>query len=138
MNASQALVTSALVGPGVTSSHSGATLTFYTGTMPATPETALSGNTALGAMTYSATAFAAPTYVSPDMQMTGNFTTASLMPSVNGTCTFARAVASNGTTVLADYTVGIAGSGADCIVGNTAFQTGVSVDVTQVLKMPAV
>lgn len=83
------------------------TLTLYNGTQPATPETALSGNTALAAVTYSATAFGTPAYSSPNMVAAGSFT-GNGSPTANGGATFARAVKSDGTTVVADFSVGSA------------------------------
>jgi hypothetical protein len=69
----------------------GATLTMYSGTQPATPETALSGNTALVTFTYSTPAFGAPTFGSSLMTATATFVAASVSPSNSGTVTFARA-----------------------------------------------
>jgi hypothetical protein len=87
-------------------SNSG-TLVLLSGTMPATPETALAGNTTLATATYSATAFGAPTFIGADMQATASFT-ANINPVANGSCTFARHYKSDGTTVIADYRVGSA------------------------------
>jgi hypothetical protein len=84
----------------------GGTLALMSGTMPASPETALSGNTSLCTATYSATAFGAPAYSSPNMVATASFTAGSYTPTAAGTATFARAYASNGTTVEADFTAG--------------------------------
>ena len=87
-------------------SNSG-TLVLLNGTMPASPEAALSGNTTLATGTYSATAFGAASYTSGNMTITASFT-GNVNPAANGGCTFARAYESNGTTVTADYTVGSA------------------------------
>lgn len=81
-------------------------LVFLSGTMPTTPETALSGNTTLCTATYSATAFGTPSFSSPNMQTTGSFSAGSYTPVAAGTSTFARAYKSDGTTVVADFTVG--------------------------------
>lgn len=83
------------------------TLVLLNGTMPATPETALSGNTTLATATFSATAFGAPSFSGGNMQATGSFT-GNVNPVANGGCTFARHYESNGTTTIADYTVGSA------------------------------
>ena len=77
------------------------------GTMPATPETALSGNTTLGTAVYSATAFGAPTFSGGNMQATASFT-GNVNPVANGGCTFMRQYKADGTTAIADYTVGSA------------------------------
>src|SRR5690348_13776940 len=85
-------------------SNSG-TLVALSGTMPATPETALSGNTTLGTATYSASAYGAPSFASGFVSATASFTgTAS--PVANGKCTFMRAYKADGTSVTDDLTVG--------------------------------
>lgn len=97
---------SAALSAAAALSNSG-TLVLLSGAMPATPETALSGNTTLATATYSATAFGTPSYSSPNMQATGSFT-GNVNPVANGGCTFARGYQSNGTTATADFTVGSA------------------------------
>ena len=82
-------------------------LVLLSGAMPATPEAALSGNTTLATATYAATAFAAPTFSGGNMQAAGSFT-GNVNPVANGGCTFARQYKADGTTVIADYTVGSA------------------------------
>jgi hypothetical protein len=106
MNASQTGVSAALSAFNALLNNG--TLVFLSGTQPATPETALSGNTTLCTATYSATAFGTPSFSSPNMQATGSFTAGSYTPAAAGTSTFARAYESNGTTVVADLTVGSA------------------------------
>lgn len=103
MNTGQATASAALAAAGALSNNG--TLVLLNGTMPATPETALSGNTTLATATYSATAFGTPSYSSPNMQATGSFT-GNVNPAANGGCTFARGYQSNGTSATADYTVG--------------------------------
>ena len=85
----------------------GGSLVLLNGTMPATPETALSGNTTLSTLTYAATAYGAPSYSAPNMQAAASFTGNS-NPVANGGATFARGYKSDGTTATADYTVGSA------------------------------
>ncbi len=137
MNLSQATGIAMLAG-GLPH-FNGGTLTFYSGTMPTTPETALAGNTALVAFSFAATAFPAPTYSNPVAQSLAILAAATVNPTASGTATFARAVRSDGSTVIADYTVGVAGSGADIIIGNTGIQTGVPVTVNSfAMKLPAV
>jgi hypothetical protein len=104
LNASQTAVSSAL--SAFNALLNGGTLVFLSGTQPATPETALSGNTTLCTATYSATAFGTPSFSSPNMQATASFTAGSYTPAAAGTSTFARAYESNGTTAVADFTVG--------------------------------
>lgn len=69
----------------------GATLTIYSGTQPATPETALAGNTALATFTFATPAFAEPAYSSPNMTAAGSFVAATVSPGNSGTAVFARA-----------------------------------------------
>jgi hypothetical protein len=71
--------------------YNSATLTFYSGTQPATPETALSGNTSLVVFTWSSTAFGTPTYGSSLMTATATFSSSTASPGSSGTTTFARA-----------------------------------------------
>jgi len=82
-------------------------LIFLNGAMPATPETALSGNTTLATLTYAATAYGAPSFSAGNMQATASFT-GNANPVANGGATFARAYKSDGTTAKADFTVGSA------------------------------
>ena len=103
MNASQALVSAGLAAAAAT--LNGGSLIFYSGAMPATPETALSGNTALCTATYSATAFGTPTFTSPNMVATASFSASSFTPTATGNCTFARGLTS-GSAACADFTVG--------------------------------
>lgn len=70
--------------------HNGATMTWYQGTQPATPETALSGNTSTAVWTFSSPAFGTPSYASSKMTATASFTSATETPTANGTVTFAR------------------------------------------------
>jgi hypothetical protein len=105
MNTAQATASAALAAAGALSNNG--SLVLLSGSMPASPETALSGNTTLATGVYSATAFGAPSYSSPNMQAAASFT-GNANPVANGGCTFARGYESNGTTVTADYTVGSA------------------------------
>lgn len=103
MNTAQATASVAL--SAVTPLSNNGTLVLLSGTMPATPETALSGNTTLGTATFAATAFGAPSYSSGNMQAAASFT-GNANPVANGGCTFARHYKADGTTTIADYTVG--------------------------------
>lgn len=97
------------------------TIVFFSGTMPATPETALSGNTALATWTFSATAGGTVTVVSGSAQSTMSLVASTVTPSASGTVTFARVYKSDGTTVIADLTVGTTGT--DIIVASTSIST---------------
>lgn len=116
MNTAQVTASAALSAGGALS-NSG-TAVMLSGTMPATPETALSGNTTLCTATYAATAFGAPSFSGGFMQAAGSFTAASYTPVANGACTFVRGYKSDGTTATADYTVGSAW------LASTAFAVG--------------
>lgn len=105
MNTAQATASAALSAACALSN--GGTLVLLNGTMPATPETALSGNTTLATGTYSATAYGAPSYASGYMTATASFT-GNVNPAANGGATFARGYKSDGSTVTDDYTVGSA------------------------------
>lgn len=105
MNTAQNTASTAVAAAGALS-NSG-TLVLLSGTMPATPETALSGNTTLATGTFAATAFGTPSFSGGNMQATATFT-GNVNPAVNGGATFARHYKSDGTTVIADYTVGSA------------------------------
>ena len=104
MNAAQVGVSAALAAY-CTLFNSGS-LVFLSGTQPASPETALSGNTTLFTATYSSSAYGSPAYSSPNMQASASFTAGSFNPVAGGACTFARGYETNGTTALADFTVG--------------------------------
>ena len=135
MNTSQLLASTMLAAGGAL--YNGGTLVFYSGTQPTTPEAALSGNTALCTFNFSATAFAAPTFSTPNEQMVASFTSTSATPAATGTVSFARAWESNGTTAIADYTVGLTGT--DITIGNTGIQIGVPVTLSSFTqKLPAV
>ena len=115
----------------------GGALTFYSGTMPSTPETALSGNTPLCSFTFASTAFSNAAFASSLETSVATFVSNTASPSSSGVCTFARAVKSDGTTVLADYTVASSGS-PDIMIGSTSIQTGVSVVLSSFQqKLPA-
>lgn len=111
----------------------GGSLIIYSGTQPATPETALSGNTALATFTFSATAFGANSFTGGNEQATASFVASSVTPSANGTATFARALQSNGTTVVADYSVTATGGGGDITFGTTTFNTAIQAQLTSFL-----
>lgn len=114
----------------------GGTLTIYSGSMPASPQAALSGNVALATFTFAATAFGTPTFNSNFMQATAAFVSASVNPLASGTAGFARVFESDGTTVVNDLTVGTTGT--DLIIGSTTISTGVPVTASSLVsRMPA-
>lgn len=104
MNPSQNMVSAGLSASCATLNNG--SLVFLTGTMPVTPETALSGNTTLATGVYAATAFGTPAFTTPNMVATASFTGSPFSPVAGGSCTFARAYATGGTTAESDFTVG--------------------------------
>jgi len=103
MNVAQVSASAMLASGGA--QLNGGTLVFYAGQMPATPETALAGNTALCTFTFAATAFGTPTFASGNEQQTAAFVNNTVNPVVTGTTSFARALRSDGTTVVDDFSV---------------------------------
>lgn len=79
-------------------------LRLYSGTQPATADTALSGNTLLAELRFGATAFGA----SVAGVLTANAITADSSADATGTASFFRALKSDGTSVIMDGTVGTA------------------------------
>ena len=91
----------------------------YTGTRPATPDTALSGNTLLGTLTFGDTAFGA---ADSSAVATANAITQDSSADATGTAAWARMLESDGTTVVADCNVGT--SAADIVLNTTSIVTG--------------
>ena len=107
-------------------------LRLYSGTRPATPDTALSGNTLLAELTYNATAFGAAV----NGVATANAITQDSAADASGTATFARSVESDGTTVVLDQEVGT--SGANVNLNTVAIGAGAPVSITAMtLTLPA-
>lgn len=103
----------ALVGAFTNSSQ----VQIYSGTQPATPETALSGNTLLATVVLPASsAFSSSNGVMTAAAIS-NVTIAA-----TGTATFFRWTKSDGTTVIADGSIGT--SGADMNLNSVALQSG--------------
>lgn len=104
MNLAQISAAAAVSAVGALSNSGSAVC--LSGTQPATPETALSGNTTLCTAIYSATAFGMPTLSDGNMQATASFSAASYTPAANGAVTFVRGYKTDGTSATADYSVG--------------------------------
>lgn len=93
------------------------TLNIYSGAQPATPETGLSGNTLLATITLPASA----AFTSSNGVMTAAaISNATII--ATGTAAWFRWVKSDGTTVIADGSVGT--SGADMNISSVAFASG--------------
>ena len=84
-------------------------LRIYSGTEPATANTALSGNTLLAELTLSATAFGAPAASGSDRVATANAITADSSADNSGTASFFRLFQSGGTIVVYQGTAGTSG-----------------------------
>lgn len=112
-------------------SNSG-TLKIYSGTVPTNPDTALSGNTLLATFTFSATAFGADSLSGGFEQATASFAASTVTAVATGTAAFARMLKSDGTTVIADLTVGT--SGADINLNSVAITNGGNVTLTSFLE----
>lgn len=133
MNVAQLTAAAGLSAMGALAN--GGSIDIYSGTMPSTPETSATG-TLLVTMTMAATAFGTPTYVSPNMVATAAFSASSFSPVASGTAGWARMWESNGTSAIADLTVGT--SGTDIILGSTTISTGVTLTPSGSISMPAV
>ncbi len=104
------------------------TLVIYSGTQPTNPDTGLSGNTALATFTFNASAFGAASQVSNTEQIAASLVAGTVSASATGAATFARVYKSDGTTVVADLTVGT--SGADINLNSTSITSGGNVTIT--------
>lgn len=97
----------------------------YSGTKPATADTALSGNTLLAELRFEATS--APSASNGVLTFTINTDTSA---NNDGTATFFRDFESDGTTVVMDGTVGTTGSTSNLELNTTTFVTGQQVAIT--------
>lgn len=103
----------------------GGTVKVYTGTRPATADTALSGNTLLLTFTFAASSFGAPS--------SGSATVAGLplaaIGAAAGTAAWFRCADESGDTVF-DGSCGASGSGADIELSTTTVSVGLAVNLT--------
>lgn len=93
----------------------------YDGSQPANADTAVSGQTLLAELTFGADAFPA---ASAGL-LTANAITSDSSANATGTASWARILASNGTTVYFDGTVGT--SSANVVINSTAISSGAAV-----------
>lgn len=96
-------------------------LRIYSGTQPATADTALSGNTLLAELRFNATSAPAAS----GGLLTFNSITSDSSADATGTAAFFRALKSDGTTVVLDGTVGT--SSANMIIATTSISSGQTV-----------
>jgi hypothetical protein len=101
-------------------------LKIYTGSQPATPETAASG-TLLGTLTMNATAFGA----AAAGVITAAAITADTVADDTGTAGWFRLLKSDTTTPILDGSVGT--SGADLNLNSVSIQAGAEIDVTSLI-----
>lgn len=94
-------------------------LRIYSGTQPANADTALSGNTLLVTLRYANPS--APAAVNGALTFTNP---ASVYAPTAGTATFFRAFKADGTTVVLDGTVGLAGDTPNLILSDTSIEAG--------------
>jgi len=99
-------------------------LRLYSGTQPATADTAVTTQTLLAELRWNATAFGAAS----SGVATANAITADTSADNTGTATWFRALKSDGTTVVFDGSVGT--SGADLNLNSTGISAGAAVWVT--------
>lgn len=103
MNYAQYTASTGLAAMGAL--FNGGTLTVYGPSLPTSPETAIDGQVELAVFTFATPAFSEPAFNGDQMLSVALLTTSSANPTAAGTACFARAVAADGTTVLADYLV---------------------------------
>jgi hypothetical protein len=98
-------------------------LRIYSGTVPTTADTALSGNTLLAELTFSATPFPAAS----SGAMTANAITQDSSADATGTATFFRILKSDGTTVVLQGSVGTSGADLNLVTTSIVATQPVSV-----------
>jgi len=99
-------------------------LRIYDGTQAATADTAIGSQVLLAELRFNATAYGAAS----NGVATANAFTGDASANATGTATWFRALASNGTTVYFDGSVGT--SDANLVLGSVSITTGQTVDVT--------
>lgn len=114
-----------------------AVLRIYSGTAPASADTALSGNTLLAQLTMSNPAFAAAINGSPGGRSVANAISDDTDADATGTATFFRIYNGNGTTCVVQGTVTAAGGGGDAIINSVSIVIHTTVKCTSMsLTMP--
>ncbi|HVJ54884.1 MAG TPA: hypothetical protein VM689_20660 [Aliidongia sp.] len=126
MNISQ-VASTAMLNALLALANSG-TLKLYTGPKPTNPDTALGSQTLLATFAFAATAFGSPSLGSGVEGANASFTASTVTAVATGTAVFARITKSDGTTVIADLTIGT--SGADINLNSTAITSGGNVTLT--------
>ena len=109
----------------VTALLNSGTVKLYSGTRPATADTALSGNTLLATGTFGATAFGGAS----SGVATANAITQESNAPAGGTATFAR-MATSGAAAVADVSVSVNGGGGELQINATTIVAGLIVQFT--------
>jgi hypothetical protein len=111
------------------------TISIYSGSAPATVETAASGTLLSSGLTFSATAFGNATDSGTGLAVaTANTITSDTNAAASGTAGYFRAI-SSGSTVVLQGTVGT--SSADMVLNSTSITAGGTVSVTSyVINLP--
>ena len=99
-------------------------LRIYSGTIPINADTAIGAQTLLAELRFAATGIA----TSVNGVLTANALTPDSSANATGTAAFYRALQSDGTTCIADGTVGTSGS--DCNMNSVAIQANAAVSVS--------
>lgn len=105
-------------------------LKVYAGAVPATADTALSGQTLLGTLTFGATAFPA----AAAGQITANAITQDSAADNNGTAAFYRALESDGTTVIEQGAVTATGGGGELQLNTVTIAQNGPIQVTSFVR----
>lgn len=111
---------------GLTALLNNGYLRLYSGTRPATADTALSGNTLLAELRFGATAFGAAS----NGVATANAIAQDSAADATGTATFFRALQSDGTSPVLDGSVTATGGGGDMELATVSIVANVIVSVT--------
>lgn len=101
----------------------------YTGTQPTSPDAALSGNTLLVTLTFSATAFPTATASGGVITATANTITSGTAVA-SGTASFVRFFKSDDSTAVFDGSVGATGGSFDMTIPSTTIATGEVISCT--------
>jgi hypothetical protein len=122
-----------LIDVGGTANH----LRIYSGTEPATADTALSGNTMLVNFDLPDPSFGAAVSANGGGTATLN-TTSPVTAAATGTATFFRVLAGDGTTVIMQGSVSDTGGSGDLKLSSTAIVSGIDVEiVSMTVTLPA-
>lgn len=105
-----------------------AVVNIYSGTAPATVDTALSGNTLLAQLTCAATAFSGFSDTGANARATFGAITSDSSADATGVATFFRIFTQNAGTVICQGSVGT--SAADLILNTTSITSGSTVAIT--------